>query len=123
MIWAPLDVDRTRNVLAFLLVAAFIAVLPVLVFKSIPAENKDVITYMVGQMSGMAITVLGFYFVNKAGQDQQDAKRAELDAQKTDNTGKLADAVIAAAQARINRPQGTDGAEAAEAERIREDGP
>lgn len=84
------DTERMRNVLAFLLVGAFISVLPVLTFRVIPAENKDTITYILGQLSGMATTVLGFYFVSKVGQDAADAKRAE-------NTGKLADAVVAAA--------------------------
>lgn len=80
------QIELMRNALAFLLVGAFISVLPVLTFNVIPASNKDIITYMVGQISGMATTVLGFYFVNKVGQDALDATRAE-------NTGKMADAV------------------------------
>ncbi len=78
-----------RNLLAFLLVGAFISVFPALTIYTIPDPNKDIITYMVGQLSGMATTALGFYFVNKVGQDALDATRA-------DNTGKLADAVTTA---------------------------
>jgi uncharacterized membrane protein len=78
--------ELMRNLLAFLLVVAFISVLPVLTFKAIPEANEQIITYMVGQLSGMALTALGFYFVNKAGQDAADAK-------KTDNTALLAGAV------------------------------
>jgi len=89
---SPKDADRFRNLLAFALIGAFIAVIPLFVYKTIPEANKDIITYMVGQLSGMALTALGFYFVNKAGQDALDNKRA-------DNTGKLADAVVAAAAA------------------------
>lgn len=85
-------VDGFRNWLAFCLIAAFIAVLPLLVFKTIPGDNKEIIVYMIGQLSGMATTAIGFYFVNKAGQDALDAKR-------TENTGKMADAVVAAAAA------------------------
>lgn len=85
-------VEGFRNWLAFFLVAAFIAVLPLLVFKTIPGDNKEIIVYMIGQLSGMATTAIGFYFVNKAGQDELDAKR-------TENTGKMADAVVAAAAA------------------------
>lgn len=85
------DAERFRNLLAFLLIGAFIAVLPLLIFKSIPEANEQIIVYMVGQLSGMATTALGFYFFIKAGQDALDTKRA-------DNTGKLADAVVAAAQ-------------------------
>lgn len=78
------QVEFMRNLLAFLLVAAFVSCFPVLTFKAIPSENKDLITYMLGQLSGMATMALGFYFVNKAGQDAVDAER-------TANTGKLAD--------------------------------
>jgi hypothetical protein len=86
------DADRFRNVLAFALIGAFIFVIGLLVFKTLDAANKDIITYMVGQLSGMATTALGFYFVNKAGQDALDSKRAET-------TGKMAEAITAAAQA------------------------
>ena len=88
----PADADRFRNALAFSLIGAFIFVIGLLVFKTLDAANKDIITYMVGQLSGMATTALGFYFVNKAGQDALDTKRAET-------TGKMADAVVAAAAA------------------------
>ena len=96
----PLTKDRTaiekiewmRNLLAFLLVGAFIGAAMLFTFRTIPEGNRDILTYMVGQLSGMALTALGFYFVNKVGADALDAKRA-------DNTGKLADAVVAAAGA------------------------
>jgi hypothetical protein len=83
------QIEFMRNLLAFLLVGAFISVLPVLTFIAIPDSNKDVITYMVGQLSGMATTVLGFYFISKVGQDALDTTRSE-------NTGKLADVAKAA---------------------------
>lgn len=87
---SPIDqIEFMRNLLAFLLVGAFIAVLPLFAFKTIPEDNKDIVVYMVGQLSGMALTALGFYFVNKVGQDALDATRA-------DNTGKMAEAVTAA---------------------------
>jgi hypothetical protein len=75
-----------RNVLAFLLVGAFIGSMGAFTVFSIPQENKDILTYMVGQLSGMALTVLGFYFVSKVGQDALDAKRS-------DNTGKAFEAI------------------------------
>jgi hypothetical protein len=83
------EAERMRNLLSFLLVGAFISVLPVFTFKIVPAGNKDILTYMVGQLSGMATMALGFYFTNKVGQDALDTKRA-------DNTGKLAEAVTTA---------------------------
>jgi hypothetical protein len=84
------DADRFRNLLAFFLISAFVSTLPLLIFKDIPTSNRDIITYMVGQMSGMATMALGFYFTNKAGQDAIDSKRAET-------TGKLAEAITATA--------------------------
>lgn len=83
-------VDRTRNQIAFFLVGAFVGALVVFTFRGIPADNKDIITYMVGQLSGMATMALGYYFVNKIGQDQLDATRAE-------STGKMADAITSVA--------------------------
>jgi hypothetical protein len=88
------QVEFMRNLLAFMLIGAFITVLPVLVWKVIPPANEQVITYMLGQLSGMATMALGFYFVNKAGQDASDA-------QKSDNTAKLADAMRAQADATV----------------------
>lgn len=84
--------DLFRNALAFFLISAFVGVLPLLIFKTIPTDNKEVIVYIIGQLSGMATTALAFYFTQKAGQDALDKTRAE-------STGKLADAVVAAANA------------------------
>lgn len=90
---APLDqIERVRNRLASFLVGAFVGVIPFMLYKTIPSENKELIVYMVGQLSGMATMALGFYFVNKVGQDALDAKKSE-------NTGKLADAITATAKA------------------------
>jgi hypothetical protein len=82
-------IEFMRNWLAFALVSAFVGALIVFTFKAIPEANKDIITYMVGQLSGMALMALGFYFVNKVGQDA-------LDAARTENTGKMAEAVSTA---------------------------
>lgn len=90
-------VDRTRNALAFFLVGSFVGALVTFTFKVIAPENKDILTYMAGQLSGMATMALGFYFTKGAGQDQ-------LDAEKTANTGKLADAMTATAKAATASP-------------------
>lgn len=87
---SPIDqIEFMRNLLAFMLVGAFVVTIPLFVFKSIPDANEQVVTYMVGQLSGMALMALGFYFVNKVGQDALDATRA-------DNTNKMADAIKSA---------------------------
>lgn len=93
------EIERMRNLLAFLLVGAFISCLPVFCFREIPIGNKDIVTYMVGQLSGMALTALGFYFVNKVGADAVEAKRLDVDAKRAENTGKMADAITATAGA------------------------
>lgn len=97
-------IEQTRNLLAFLLVGTFLGTVPILMLKAIPPANEAIVTYMIGQLSGMALTALGFYFVNKVGQDA-------LDATKADNTGKAFAAVEAAAKAGTGKsediPEGT----------------
>ncbi len=83
--------DTFRNLLAFFLISSFVGTLPALVLFPMPGENKDIIVYVIGQLSGMATMALGFYFTQKAGQDNLDAKRSETQS-------KLADAVLASAQ-------------------------
>jgi hypothetical protein len=96
----PVDqIEFMRNLLAFLLVGAFIGAMGAFTAFTIPQANKDILTYMVGQLSGMAITVLGFYFVSKVGQDALDAKRS-------DNTGKAFETLNAALT--VGKPEGTE---------------
>ncbi len=84
------DTERTRTILAFVLVGAFVGAIPLFVYKTIPEGNNDIIVYMVGQLSGMALMALGLYFTKNAGQDAIDETRAA-------NTGKALDAITAAA--------------------------
>lgn len=112
---AQMWIDRTRNALAFFLIGSFVGAVVALTFRSIPGDNKDLLTYMIGQLSGMATMALGFYFTKGAGQDN-------LDAARTENTAKLADAVKAAATAGGGASEGADQvAEAAanEADKIK----
>lgn len=86
------QIEYTRNLLAFLLVGAFIGALVTFSLRGIPTSNKDILIYMVGQLSGMAQVALGFYFINKVGADALDAKRA-------DNTGTAFQAIKETAKA------------------------
>lgn len=99
------NVDRVRNLISFVLVGSFVGALIDFTLFAVPPSNKDIITYMVGQLSGMALMALGFYFTNKVGQDAVDAKRAET-------TGKLADAMTAVTNASTS-PAPKDAADAA----------
>lgn len=83
-------IDRTRNALAFFLIGSFVGAVVALTFRAIPPSNKELLVYMIGQLSGMATLALGYYFTKGAGQDS-------LDAARTATTGKLADAVTAVA--------------------------
>lgn len=91
------DIDRVRNLISFVLVGSFVGALVDFTIFAVPPSNKDIITYMVGQLSGMALMALGFYFTNKVGQDAVDAKRAET-------TGKMADAIAAVATTTLPIP-------------------
>lgn len=112
--------EYMRNLLAFLLVGAFISVLPLLMWWVIPEQNKEIFTYMAGQLSGMATLALGFYFVNKVGQDALDATRAT-------NTGKVMDLAASALKAGGSLVAVNDAADAVagaavdEAEKIKGD--
>lgn len=86
------ELDRQRFILAAVLTISYIGAVIALFWKGVPTDNKDLINYMLGQLSGMVTMALGLYFLNKAGQDAADEK-------KTENTGKMADAITAAAQA------------------------
>lgn len=98
--------DKQRIWLASGLVCAFNAALWVLLFRAFPEQNKDIVIYMIGQLSGMATMSLGFYFTNKAGADEADAK-------KTENTGKMAEAITATAK--MAAPANVAASEAARA--------
>ncbi len=89
------QIEWMRNLLAFILVGSFVSFVGVLLWKEIPEKNEQLLSYMLGQVSGMALMALGFYFVNKVGQDALDAKR-------TENTGKALEAIKATASASGN---------------------
>lgn len=101
----PREPDDFKNLLAFALIGAFISFIPLFVFKSIPSANEQIIVYMVGQLSGMATTALGAYFITRMGQDRIDAQRA-------DTTAKAFDAVTATAQAASGAPAVAQAADA-----------
>jgi hypothetical protein len=76
-----------RDWIGIFLITAFISVLFALMFKNIPKANEQLIVYMLGQLSGFVATIVGYHYVTSVG-----------DTAKTENTGKLADAMKAVAQ-------------------------
>lgn len=94
-----------RDFIGTFLVAAFVGVIFLLLYRAIPKDNEQLIVYMIGQLSGFAAGVVGYHFVTKAGEK-------ELDAQRTENTGKALDAIKAAQEAPA--PDHQDGPTGAE---------
>lgn len=96
-----------RDAIGVVLIGAFIGVLGILFWKSIPPSNEQLIVYMLGQLSGFVSAVVALHYVTKAGEKELDAKRAE-------NTGDALAAVREAISATpaselADRPTGAPG--------------
>ena len=87
-----LDPRLFANVVGASLIAGFLGAMITLFFIPIPEKNEQLITYMIGQLSGFAGGIIAYHYTLTAGAKELEAKRAE-------STGKLADAVVAAAAA------------------------
>jgi hypothetical protein len=100
-----------RDVIGVSLISAFIGAMGALFWKAIPPANEQLLVYMLGQLSGFAAAVVSFHYVMKSGEKEADAKRAELELKRADNTGAAFEAIkVAAATA---PPSGDDQATAA----------
>jgi len=86
----PADKRAIANLIGLSLIAAFIGALIMLCWRAIPTSNEQLITYMLGQLSGMALGVVGYHYANVASQ-------ALIDAHKTENTKKAFEAIAAVA--------------------------
>lgn len=102
------NVRLLANVIGCSLVSGFLGALAALFVIPIPAENKELIIYMLGQLSGFAGGIVAYHYTSKAGE-------RELEAKRTENTGKALDAIRAAAAA---PGPSADGAAAAAADRV-----
>ena len=67
-----------RKVLALMFSGAFIGAFPVLFFKGIPQDNKELLTYMLGQLSGIVLTIIAFHFSSTSGGEKKTEQLAEL---------------------------------------------
>lgn len=61
-----MNVEQFRNRLTGFLVFTFVGMIPLFLWRGVPESNKDFITYMLGQLSGMALMALGHYFTDVA---------------------------------------------------------
>lgn len=91
-----------RDLIGLVLIGSFIGSMGAMFLVAIPDTNKDLLTYMLGQLSGFVAAVVALHYVTKAGEK-------ELDAQRVDNTSKALDAIKAATQSmpHTDAPSGT----------------
>lgn len=57
--------DILAGALAFLLTAAFIGSIIMLSWREIPKSNEQLLTYMLGQLSGFVAAAVGVYFARR----------------------------------------------------------
>lgn len=81
-----------RDALGLLLVGAFIVATGWLLLRGIPEQNKELVPYMLGQLSGFVAGVVAYHYITKAGEKELDQTRAE-------NTGKALDLAYAVSPA------------------------
>lgn len=66
-------VGRIRMVLAAVVVAGFMAALIALFFRAIPAANEQLLSYMLGQLSGFVAAIMAFNFGSSQGSEDKTA--------------------------------------------------
>lgn len=65
--------DVTRTTLAAIVLLAFNLSLAALFRFEVPETNRDMVIYMLGQLSGMATTALAFYFgTSRSSQEKNE---------------------------------------------------
>ena len=65
---------QTLNVMSGALIGTFVGALAALYFIPIPVDNKELIIFMLGQLSGFAGGVVSYHFGTSAG----SARKTEL---------------------------------------------
>jgi hypothetical protein len=88
----PIDTRLLANVIGCALISGFLGALFALFIVPIPTGNEQIVTYMIGQLSGFAGGIVAYHYTLTAGTKELEAKRA-------DNTAKAFDAIKAAAEA------------------------
>ena len=81
------QVRLVANIIGGALIAGFLGALAALFVLPIPEANRDLVTYMLGQLSGFAGGIIAYHYASKAG----DTHALDLDAVRTANTGKALD--------------------------------
>ena len=71
-------VDWMRGVLAIALLLSFQVALGALFKVEVPQSNRDMVIYMLGQLSGMVTTALAFYFATSKSSSDKNAVIANM---------------------------------------------
>lgn len=70
--------DYMRAVLALALLLSFQVALGALFKWQVPETNRDMVIYMLGQLSGMVTTALAFYFATSKSSQEKNAVIASM---------------------------------------------
>lgn len=85
---------RLRDVIGASMIGAFVGAVFVLFWKVIPASNEQIITYMIGQLSGFAGTIIAYHYASnvnshRASESQAKAVDALAGQAGTTSTGRM----------------------------------
>lgn len=95
------DGNLVRDAIGLFLILAFIGAMVALLWKAIPKENEQLLSYMLGQLSGFVAGVVGFWYISKSGEKELEAKR-------TENTNEALKAIRAAQSSPAVEVEGDD---------------
>lgn len=70
--------DWMRSTLALCLLFSFQFALGALFKWRVPTENRDMVIYMLGQLSGMVTTAIAFYFATSKSSADKNAMIASM---------------------------------------------
>lgn len=62
-----------RSWIAVAIIIGFIAAGGVLFYRGIPPNNEQLLTYMLGQLSGLATAIVSFHFGSSRGSEEKSA--------------------------------------------------
>lgn len=116
------DIRSFRDILAILVLGSFIMMVPMLLWKTPGDAVKEIIVYMVGQISGVATTIIAYYFGKSMGEDKRQVEsqvlaEKQVDALHTANNNLAA--VVGANTGQVQAADQVADAAAHEADKIK----
>lgn len=68
---------NVKDSIGVFLVLAFIGAMVALLWKAIPKDNEQLLSYMLGQLSGLVAGVVSYHYIRSSGDKELDQLRAE----------------------------------------------